>query len=183
MACCEVIAFGGRIASGKSTISRLVASRLDAPWVSFGDAVRMEARDRGIPTSRINLQDLGDELIAQGWDEFCELVVRQAPADRRDRLVVDGVRHLGAIDALSRWSAPARSVLIFVNTSRERRLGWLRERGVSEQAALAADSHQNESELDAVETRADGHIENDGPVDDAVEAALAALTAIGMAPR
>ena len=175
-----IVAFSGRIASGKSAISMSVAECLEAPRVSFGDAVRSEARRRGVAETRANLQDLGDELVADGWDAFCDLVMNQAPPNRGGLLVVDGVRHLGAIEALSRRSAPERTVTVFVEAARDRRLAWLAERGVSNEAASAADAHPNEAEVDAVLARADVVIENDGSISDAVDHAIAALTTLGL---
>jgi dephospho-CoA kinase len=51
-----VLTFAGRIASGKSTLSRQIAVTLGWPWASFGDYVRAEATRRGFdPTSRTAL--------------------------------------------------------------------------------------------------------------------------------
>src|SRR5437870_2728091 len=103
-----IVAFAGRIASGKSAVSRAVAERYAVDRVSFGDAVRGEAARLGLGESRATLQDLGEELIGAGWDAFCSLVTDQVQWDGLRPLVVDGVRHLGAIDALRRRAAPSR---------------------------------------------------------------------------
>jgi dephospho-CoA kinase len=178
-----VVAFGGRIASGKSALATAVADRLDMPCVSFGDAVRAEAARLGLPTDRATLQELGDELIATGWDAFVETVARQASWNGMEPLVVDGVRHLEAVRALERRSAPRPVVVVFIEAASNQRAQRLARRGVSDQDIAAADSHPNEADLPAVRDRADIVIDNGAELHDALEATLAALTRFGIASR
>jgi dephospho-CoA kinase len=72
-----VIGLAGQIAAGKTTIATRLAARLGIPRVSFGDEVRRVAAERGLPADRAVLQDLGEELIAAGWDSFCRAVLAQ----------------------------------------------------------------------------------------------------------
>ena len=176
-----IIAFAGRIASGKSAVSRGVAAKLHAPWVGFGDAVRSEATKRGIAPTRKALQDLGDELITRGWDAFCEIVVMQATWTGEGLLVVDGVRHIGAIDTLQRRAAPSRAVVVFVEASRARSLERLTERGIGAVEVAVADAHSNEAEVDAVRERADVYVQNNETVEDAIDSTIAALDRLGVA--
>lgn len=177
-----VAAFGGRIASGKSTLATAVADRLDMPCVSFGDAVRAEAARRGLPAHRATLQGLGDELIAAGWDAFVDTVVRQAHWDGMEPLVVDGVRHVEAVRALERRCAPHPVVVVFIEAAPDQRAQRLARRGVGDQD-IAADSHPNEADLPAVRDRADVVIDNGAELHDALEATLAALARFGIASR
>src|ERR1700683_879321 len=142
-----IVAFAGRIASGKSAVSRALATHYGVPWVSFGNAVRTEAERRGLGDSRQTLQDLGDELIADGWDGFCALVIGQVGWDGRQMLVVDGVRHRGAMRALQEQ---ASLFVVFVAASEERRSAWNAERGITDADAAMAEHHPNEIELDEV---------------------------------
>lgn len=174
-----IVAFAGRIASGKSAVSKAVAAHYSVDRVSFGDAVRKEAERRGLRSDRLALQDLGDELIAAGWDAFCSLVTGQAASDSRSPLIVDGVRHLGAIEALDRLAGPSRLYLVFVDTSWERRSAWLAERGVSESEAMAAEAHPNERELDAVKGRADLVVANESDLDRVVAQVVRSLDEVG----
>jgi len=160
-----IVAFAGRIASGKSAVSVAVAEHYSVARVSFGDAVRREAKRRGLSDSRGALQDLGDELIDAGWDAFCSLVTDQVEWDGHQSLVVDGVRHVGAIEALRRLAGPSRLYLVFVDTAWEQRKAWLAERGVTGPEAIAADSHPNESELDDVVNRSNFVVANDADLD------------------
>jgi adenylate kinase family enzyme len=155
-----IVAFAGRIASGKSAVSKAVAEHYSLDRVSFGDAVRSEARRRGDLDTRASLQALGDELIVAGWDVFCALVTGQVDWDGHSSLVVDGVRHLGALDALRRLAGSSGAYLVFVDAPWERRRAWLAERGVGGPEAVAADRHPNESELDAVMGQANLVVDN-----------------------
>lgn len=170
-----IVAFAGRIASGKSAVSRAVATHYGAPWVSFGNAVRAEAKRRSLGESRKTLQDLGDELIADGWDGFCGLVVGQISWDGQQMLVVDGVRHLGAMRALQKR---ASLFTVFVDARRERRAAWNAERGIPDADAALADTHPNESELEEVKKRADLIVTNEGTVDHAVSLIVESLDAL-----
>lgn len=174
-----IVAFAGRIASGKSALSTAVAEHYAVDRVSFGDAVRTEAKRRGLDESRATLQDLGDELIAAGWDAFCALVFDQVEWDGRSSLVVDGVRHLGAVEALRRVGGSASFLLVYVDTPWERRAEWLAERGVSGPVAIAADSHPNESELDDVMSQADLVVANDADLDRVVTLVVASVDQTG----
>jgi hypothetical protein len=94
-------------------------------------------------------------------------------------LVVDGVRHEGAVDALRDRADKSGLHLVFVDTTWERRLAWLVERGVSVPEAVAADSHPNESELDAMRNRADLVVANDADLEVVVSTVDRSLDAVG----
>ena len=72
-----VLAFAGSIASGKSTLSAGVAQQLGWRYASFGDYVRLVAREQGLDGSRAVLQEVGARLIDQGWKHFCWAVLGQ----------------------------------------------------------------------------------------------------------
>jgi dephospho-CoA kinase len=68
--------------------------------------------------------------------------------------------------------------LVFVDAPWEARAARLAARGVSLDEARAADEHTNEAEVGTVMLRADAVVVNDGDLDDAVRATIAALRAI-----
>ncbi len=121
-----VLAFAGRIGSGKSSISRAVAKELRCPYVSFGAYVREVAGLRGLGSERVTLQDLGASLIQDlGWDQFCLVVLAQADWNPGESLVIDGIRHSEAVYTLGRLVAPSSLVLVYIDvdeTSQERHL-------------------------------------------------------------
>lgn len=144
----QVLAFAGAIASGKTTLSREVASTLGWSRVSFGDAVRQEAMRRGLDTlGREVLQSLGDELIAQGWEPFCRRVLTQAMWEAGQPLVVDGIRHVEALDMLRRLVSPLRVRLVFVGVAPTERQERLRSRGVNVEAQVRLDNHATEADV------------------------------------
>lgn len=167
----NIIGFAGRIGTGKSTISRAIAERLEVPRVSFGDVVRSEASKRNLPEAREALQNLGDALIAEGWDSFCARVVATAKPRASDTLVVDGIRHIGAIDGLTKL-ATRSFILVFVEAPWESRISW---RGIAVDELRRADAHPNEAEVDDVRLAADVVVVNDGPIEQVVAKLLGVL--------
>jgi len=103
-----ILAFSGGIGSGKSTLSSGVAEALEWPRVSFGRYVRAVALDRGLDAeSREVLQEVGESLITAGWVPFCRAVLTQADWRPERSLVVDGIRHVEALQTLRALAAPS----------------------------------------------------------------------------
>jgi dephospho-CoA kinase len=164
----QILAFAGPICSGKSVLSKCVAARLGWGWVSFGDFLRDEARHRGIdPSSRTNLQDLGQSFIDKGWASFCQNVLDYAKWHCGMNLVIDGVRHVEAVHTLRKLIDPCRFTVIFVETPAAIRNARLaaREPGVSFDAV---DSHPVEQEAQtALLQLADYKVDGSLPVEEA----------------
>jgi hypothetical protein len=112
-----VLVFAGRLASGKSTLSAGVAGALGWPYVSFGEYVRQVARSRGLDWSRHVLQELGAALIGQDCEGFCRAVLGQTDWDPGQPLVIDGLRHVEAVDVLRQLVAPSTLLLIFITVN------------------------------------------------------------------
>jgi dephospho-CoA kinase len=149
------VGVSGRIGSGKTTLAEALAHRLGCSHASFGEYVRSVAKDRGARgDDRRVLQDLGDELISAGWESFCSAVLEDAGYSGGS-IVVDGIRHLEAIEALKRAVDPVPWRLVAVNVEPGRRGQRLHDRGVNAAGVSEADAHPNESEVDAVLKRAD----------------------------
>jgi dephospho-CoA kinase len=113
----SALGFSGRIASGKSTVSDLVAARLRLPRVSFRHYLETVARHRGIQeVTREVLQDLGEEEIkVHGFKDFCRAVLGQVNWHPGEAVVIDGIRHKEAAAALREIVAPAEFHLIYLN--------------------------------------------------------------------
>ncbi len=135
------------------------------------------ARSRQLDeTDRTVLQDLGEALIAQGWTKFVRDVLGEAEY-KGGAVVVDGIRHVGAIATLRSVLAPVRLVVVAVPVDDDVRRGRLFERGLTETKAEAADSHPNESEVDQVLEAADFIVRANSTVDEAVSSVLEWLAA------
>ncbi len=123
-----VLAIAGRIASGKSTVSERIAREWSWSRASFGDYVREVAESRGLDHSRRTLQEIGVELIGQGWESFCKAVLEHGNWEPGTSVVVDGIRHLEAVETIRRLVAPAPVFLLFLAVGEETRLLRLRRR-------------------------------------------------------
>ena len=123
------VAFAGPIGSGKSTISHLVANKLRWKRVSFGDYVRAVARDRKLDESRRVMQDLGSNLINEGWDHFCKAVLEQVQFKKGECLVVDGIRHIEALNTIRDLVHPSNVFLIYIQLKPSQRQKRLKVKG------------------------------------------------------
>ena len=152
------IALAGKIGSGKSSVASLLAERLGGYQISFSSVVRKLARERDLVEERAVLQMLGDELISQGWDAFCTAVLEQAPGAP---VVIDGVRHTGAVSSLRKLIDPARLVVVYIEVPESVRMERLLGRGLTSEQVAAGDRHPNEAELPVVKSSADIIVRND----------------------
>lgn len=165
------IGVAGRIGSGKTTLARALAGKLQCPRASFGDYVLSVAVERGLDvTNRASLQELGDRLIARGWIEFCTAVLEHAHYTGGS-VVVDGVRHPAAADTLAAIVRPVPWRLIALNIDSALRSRRLAERGIDPAAAMRMDAHPNESQVSAVFATADFTITGGASADQAAEIA------------
>ena len=139
------IGFSGRTNSGKTTLSRRVASELGIAYASFGDYVRSVARERGLNDSdRNTLQNVGESLIQSGWTEFCISVLEAANWNEGDSIVVDGIRHERAIATLKEITKPQSFRLVYVEVEDELRLKRL---GKDSSGMAKMDAHSTENDV------------------------------------
>jgi len=145
-----VLAFSGKVASGKSTLAKEVASALAWKRASFGDYVRVVADGQGLEPSREVLQDLGESL-AKAPEEFCRAMLAHFGWQSGEPLVIDGVRHLEIVEALRRIVAPLELRLIFVDISEEQRRERLAGAGDVNLAKMPQiEKHSTERQVDTV---------------------------------
>lgn len=124
-----VLAFSGRIASGKSHLSTSVSAALGWPRVSFGDYVRAVARQRHLDTTRRSLQTLGEAIIVEkGWENYCRSVLAQIQWRPGQSLVVDGVRHAEALHWLKCIVSPLNVILVLLEVDEASRKSRLKTR-------------------------------------------------------
>jgi cytidylate kinase len=81
-----VIAIGGPIAAGKSTIARALASRLGLPVVSAGGVFREVARRRGVSVVELNRLAEHDPQIDRDLDRLQGELARGGPCVVESRL-------------------------------------------------------------------------------------------------
>lgn len=143
----SVLVVSGPIASGKTTISQHIAASFGWPWTSFGSYVRAEALRRGLSDSRPILQQIGDDLIAQGQEDFCRAVLVAAGWSPGASVVLDGVRHVSVVNALRALVAPQSLILVYVTIAENTRVARLRARGVDLEVQHHYDAHANEADV------------------------------------
>ena len=113
-----ILTFSGPIGSGKTTLSTRVAQFLEWKYVSFGDYIRDIAHQRGLGESREALQRLGASLIEEeGWDNFCNSVLAQVNWAAGQNVVLDGIRHIEALDSLQKITKPSEIFLVLLALS------------------------------------------------------------------
>ena len=156
----KILAFAGQIGSGKSTISELVATRLRWKWAGFGDFLRGRAEAQHLDSSdRLVLQNLGQEFIRNGWPQFCSQLLESVRWMSGEHLVVDGVRHIEAIETLQTLTQPSNVKLVYLTTKEHVRKDRVFKRR-SENLSIVA-SHPVESQVqDRLPVRADLLVDN-----------------------
>ncbi|MFC1611494.1 AAA family ATPase [Myxococcota bacterium] len=148
MADAPVVGISGGIGAGKTTISTELASRLGWRRTSFGDYVRKVAVQRGLGTDRSALQRTGEDLIEQGWERFVEAVLKSCGWSQGFPLVVDGIRHVEALQTIRHLVAPQPTFLILLELDEGERESRTKSRDGAASAHLAeADSHSTETQV------------------------------------
>lgn len=171
----------GRIASGKSTLARCLAERLEGRRVGFGDFVRCEAERAGLNAGdRRVLQELGHSRVEAGPRVFVEKFLAKAGPQAGGPLIVEGVRHLSILAELRR-EARARAVpcvLIFVETDEIERRRRVLDRGLPWSEAVAVEAHRSEHDvIQALRSQADVVVDGSIPAADNVDCIAGRLAA------
>jgi dephospho-CoA kinase len=168
-----LLCFSGEIGSGKTSVSKQVASALDWTCVGFGDYLRSEIqRKGGDPTSREELQTLGQERVKSNPRKFCEDVLASGDYTPGDDFVIDGIRHVEIFNILTEIVAPSRAKLLYLDSKEKVRLSRINDKDDVQDFARASD-HPVEAELgDKLPRCADGVIDANKPLKQVVEDCL-----------
>jgi adenylate kinase family enzyme len=146
-----VLSFAAPIEAGKTKVSKLVAKRLGAPWVSFGEYLRRLAKNRGLEVTRETLQDLGEELVRDDVRAFCLDVLKEQPWRPGVPLIIDGLRHLEVLNALGDIFNPAPEYLIYIQVDRLTQEKRLRRDELPHEKSLDdLEKHSTESQVRSV---------------------------------
>jgi transcriptional regulator with XRE-family HTH domain/dephospho-CoA kinase len=165
----QVLAFAGKIGSGKSTLSEEVANALQWKRASFGDYVRTVAKSQGLETSREVLQELGAALVKRP-EEFCRAMLAHYGWQSGEPLVIDGVRHKEILDALRVIVAPLEVRVVYLDIDEEKRHErLLREEEGDSKKLAQVEAHSTEQQAgDLLPKIADLKVSGDRPVEDLV---------------
>jgi transcriptional regulator with XRE-family HTH domain/dephospho-CoA kinase len=165
-----VLGLSGRSGSGKTEVSKAIAHDLGWNRASFGDYVRSFARSQGLdPSDILVLQDLGEKLVRQGAEQFCQSVLTHFNWKSGEPLVIDGVRHEEIAIALSRLVAPLDFRLVHLDVDDETRTGRLLRRGTQESYVNVIEHHPTETQtITTLPGRADLRLGTTRPLDEVV---------------
>ncbi len=92
-----IIGLTGRIASGKGSAVKFFSEK-NFKNVTISDLIKQELIKRGIPVTRENLQDIGDEVRRE---EGAGAWVKRINFSEKD-LIVDGLRNPGEVEELKK---------------------------------------------------------------------------------
>lgn len=131
----NLVVFAGHTGSGKTSISKPFALSQGLKWTSFGNVVRFEAARLGMSTEdKRVLQTIGQKMVENEPEHFCDLVFESLGADSNSIGVLDGLRHKLILDLLLDRVGDKYLKLAYVdvdNIIRHQRLfdsrGWLKE--------------------------------------------------------
>ena len=141
----RVILLAGKRGCGKTTIASALEQRGFAR-ASFGSFVRAVATLRRVGNDVPALEALGTKLIAElGWESFCRQVL--AGTEAANRVVVNGIRHCAARDAIRRIVLPRRAALVFVEVDEDERTRRLLVRGRAGDDPRAAEMSDDLAQL------------------------------------
>lgn len=165
-----VIAFSGKLGSGKTTISNATATALGWPLVGFGDYVRKVVRERGLEGTRENLQAVGTELLEGDSYDFCKAVLSSGGWIAGEPLLIDGLRHVRTIAIIQELISPAKLKIISISVSEATRLRRLGQRDQVDAASTGIiEAHSSEQEVGAILcNHADLVIDGEKPVSELV---------------
>lgn len=144
------IAISGLIASGKTTIAHKLADKLNAKYGSFGKTLRAIAIAQGLKNERHVLQRLGEEWIERRCAKFCELTLAEANWTSQDSLVIEGLRHVQALEALKHLLRPIKLILVYIDADDTLRAKRLMDAGLDSQELKRLDSHSTEIQVQSV---------------------------------
>lgn len=145
-----VVAFAGRIGSGKTTVTSSLAKLLEWHRASFGDYVRLIARERGVRATREELQRIGTEMLHEDPWHFCNSVLLNCGWKRGDNLIIDGLRHAETIGIIRELvePAPLKIVLLRLDDVTRTERVMLRE-GSDATSTTLADTHSSEQQVNS----------------------------------
>jgi|ERR1017187_951538 dephospho-CoA kinase len=145
----HLFAFCGPIGSGKSSVSKLFATKHGATWSGFGATVREIALERGLATDRGSLQCLGATLVKNEAGTFCRRVIALTARASDKPAVIDGLRHIAILQELRHILNPRKVVCIYVDAPLTIRLERVKKRdGLSPDQLARLEMHSTEVEVE-----------------------------------
>ena len=123
-----IIGVVGQIASGKGILVKYLTEKLGFTPFSLSSIVHEELEKKGgAKFTRQTLQDVGDKLRREyGDDVLAQRIIEAINEQKKDRIVIEGIRNPGEIEFLKKNS---NFILIGVKANRELRFKRVLSRG------------------------------------------------------
>ena len=166
-----IIGFVGEIASGKDVSKKYLEENYDASSYRFSTMLRDILNRLYLPITRENLQHLSLDLRTRfGSDTLERVIFADVDKDKRDVVIVDGIRRMADI---AKFKTLPNFYLISLETSAairyQRAIKRNENAGDSEKTLeqfMAEDKREAELEIPAVMATAKYKVNNDGTFDD-----------------
>jgi len=181
----KVIGVVGLPASGKGEFSK-IAAEAGIPVIVMGDRIRAAVLKAGLEPTDANFGSTANRLRAEnGMDAIAALCVPEVQRQTAPLVLVDGIRGDAEV-RLFRKHFPA-FLLISIDSSFEKRLERIRERGRSDDFALPEslrirDEREMKWGLLHALAEADIRITNEGSLEDFSKAVISVLSSLGRDP-
>jgi CMP/dCMP kinase len=158
----QSIVISGDLGSGKTTVAKELAQRLDLPQISVGNLYREMAQSRGMSALQLNLHAELDDAVDGYVDQLQSKIAKSG-----EQLVVDGRPAVAAQRVLSR---PQDGVEIYSSLDEAQEL--LRNRSESERARFFRRYHVDKGRLRNYDMVCDTTRASSGEVADQIVAAF-----------
>lgn len=139
-----VLGIAGKTGSGKSTLSKIIATELNYKYASFGDHVRKIALAKSISPTRQNLQNLGQELLNENIKQFCLSIFSDIQWRQGQGLIIDGIRHEEIISVIKGIIFPDSFKLIFIKVDDSIRMARMK---IDDSTLRSIDDHPTENQV------------------------------------
>jgi dephospho-CoA kinase len=143
-----VIGLSGKRGSGKTSVSQVLASRLNVKLVQFSQLVKTKALVMGYSNEIDDLQIVG-ELLAKNPNDFCQELLSFCNWNLRESLIIDGIRHLQIVNVLKESVSPCPFFLISITLDETFRYERLIKRdNYTKKQITEFDSHSTEQQIE-----------------------------------
>jgi dephospho-CoA kinase len=127
-----------------------LATILNYKYASFGNYVRKVATRIGyVDPTRAQLQEVGERLVKDEAQSFCQSVLRDAEWFQGEGLIIDGIRHLHILEILREICFPQKFFLIYMAVDESIRQERVISRGRDRELTLAI-KHSTELQVEEV---------------------------------
>lgn len=149
----------GRLSSGKTTLARNISEKYSFPIISFGAYLQKYSKERGLPVTRQDLQDLGQSFIDSDSTKFLQEVLLTSSGKDQRICIIEGIRHVAIFESIRELFD--NSFFIFCDCPKSLRitryLNRVKESDLKKdvESFNTADEHPVECEIDVLKVTCD----------------------------